>query len=464
LLSKKLNNSLFISFYLLSLIAGSNFMQIKVGEYHLFMGRILTFILPILLFSRENLKFFINAKYGKWLSFIVSLIIVWSIFSFFWAKDIKSVMVNTFYIFTGVLNGFILVCLAFDKNYELTPQFLKAWHISWLCLVIFAYLEIFFGFHIKGHYSDFLQMQEPGISAFDAAISLFDGPNEFAIYLVISIPFSTYLFYRKPLYFLGILLISLQMMYRNDAKLCLIALVFFLFSFACVNQKKLFDSLKQSMFPNYKYLLLVISFIAFMLLSNKLVMNKSEHYSLYSSFESNYSSVKNQELSSSSSTKNSESNRSKNALQNLPKNEEQQNSLTSFQIRINLIINGFNFLKEHPLRGIGCGNFEYYMQNSPNVLPTRNVINSHNWVVQLLCEYGIIIGGVYWIMLLILFISNCKYYFNVTENNMQQFLAVNLLVTLVIISNVSSSFASNPLNWTIFFLLHIAFKKRENSL
>jgi len=447
LLNKKLNNSLFISFYLLSLFAGSNFFTLKIGEFHLFIGRILTFILPLLLISKEKLNILKIAQYGKWLLFVITLMLGWSILSYIWAEDKKAVIVNSFYVLTGILNGFILFCFAFDSNYKFTPQFLKAWHISWLCLVIFAYLEIFFNFHIQGHFSDFLAKQVPGIPAFDSVISLFDGPNELAIYLVISIPFSTYLFYEKPVIFIAILLVTFQIIYRNDAKFCLIALLFFMISFIIVHQQRLSNFIKPIIIKNYKYALFLISFIACMLLINNLVINKSENYSIYSSFESNYISLNESNFESSKVNLKDDS---------LP-------SLTSFQIRRNLIINGINFITQHPLRGIGAGNFEYYMKHTNDVLPTKNVINSHSWLLQLMCEYGIIIGSLYWLLILLLFILNYKYLFKVSINDRQLFIAVNLLIIFVIVSNVSSSFASSPLNWTIFSLIFISLQRRENN-
>jgi len=441
LLSNKLNNPLFIGFYLLALLAGSNFLKIEVGNYHLFVGRILTFILPFLLITKDNLLNFKKAKYAKLLALVIVIVFGWSALSIIWAKDKTAVYVNCFYMISGVLSGLNIVLLAFDANFKLTTNFIKGWHISWIGLVIFGYLEILFNFHIHGHFSDFLQKQSPGIPAFDSVISLFDGPNEFAAYLVTSIPFSIYFFQKKPIIFFGILLISFQFIYRNDAKFCLIAFVFFLISFFSVYR----DSLKSFLFTKFKkylgYTILLASFIATILITNKLVENKSESYSIYSSFESNINGL---QLENSSS-----------------KNKDLSPSMTSFEIRWSLILNGCNFLLKHPLTGIGSGNFEYYMSTEKDLLPTKFVLNSHSWFIQTFSENGIIVGSFYWLVLLILFISNVKYLYLSKVVNIQKFLTINLLLTFAIISNVSSSFASSSLNWSILCILFIAFQGNE---
>ena len=441
MLSNKLNNPLFIGFYLLALLAGSNFIKIEVGNYHLFVGRILTFILPLLLITKDNLLNFKKAKYVKLLALVIFVVLGWSALSIIWAKDKTAVYVNCFYMISGVLSGLNLVLLAFDSNFKITANFIKGWHISWLGLVIFGYLEILFNFHIQGHFSDFLQKQSPGIPAFDSVISLFDGPNEFATYLVTSIPFSIYFFKKKPIIFFGILLISFQFIYRNDAKFCLIAFVLFLISFISVYR----DSLKNFLFPKFKkylvYTILLASFLTTILITNKLVENKSENYSIYSSFESNINGL---QLDHSGAS-----------------NQNVLPSMTSFEIRWNLILNGCNFLLKHPLTGIGAGNFEYYMSTEKDLLPTKFVLNSHSWFIQTFSENGIIVGGFYWLVLLVLFISNFKYLFFAKDVNIQKFLTINLLLTFAIISNVSSSFASSSLNWSILCILFIAFQGNE---
>jgi teichuronic acid biosynthesis protein TuaE len=65
----------------------------------------------------------------------------------------------------------------------------------------------------------------------------------------------------------------------------------------------------------------------------------------------------------------------------------------STQVRINLIKNGFKILNEDPWQyivGIGAGNTE--MRMTPYADTTNGIVNMHNWWMEMLLEYGIIIG------------------------------------------------------------------------
>ena len=62
----------------------------------------------------------------------------------------------------------------------------------------------------------------------------------------------------------------------------------------------------------------------------------------------------------------------------------------SIGIRINLIRNGFSFLLSTWGFGVGAGNFESWMQTRA-LYPTRNIINPHNWYLEVLVNYGILI-------------------------------------------------------------------------
>lgn len=62
----------------------------------------------------------------------------------------------------------------------------------------------------------------------------------------------------------------------------------------------------------------------------------------------------------------------------------------SDSIRINLIKNGFLFLFDSLLMGVGLGNIEYYMQYKA-VYNTNGIINIHNWWMELLVSSGIFV-------------------------------------------------------------------------
>ena len=59
-------------------------------------------------------------------------------------------------------------------------------------------------------------------------------------------------------------------------------------------------------------------------------------------------------------------------------------------IRLNLIRNGLYFLKETIGFGTGAGNIEYWMENR-RMFPVGSIRNMHNWWMEILVGYGLII-------------------------------------------------------------------------
>lgn len=436
------------------MFAGTNFIEIEVGDFHLFIGRILTFTIPLLIIRKEQINKLFQTKHGKLLFFILALMLAWSLLSLYWAPDRRAVIINSFYIVSGIFNGLVLITLGFDENYKVNKQFIKGWFVTWIGLVIFAYAEILLNFHIKGNFSEFLQNQIPGIPAFDFVISLFGGPNEFAMYLVISLPFAIYFLNSKPFYLICVLVITFQFIYRNDAKFCLIAYIFFIISLFLVFKTKIWNSMIPHVKKYYKYTLLIIGFFTIVVLSNQLVINKSDNYSIYSSFESNIIEIQKNSGVIANGTNKTQINKDNSAHPNHIATQ----SISSFSIRWNLYLNGYKILLERPMIGVGAGNFEYYMLNLPDLLTTNSIVNSHSWLIQTISENGIVVGGFYWTIVILLFFNNLKFYFKNNGNNLQKFLSINLLLIFGIISNVSSSFASSPLNWSIFCFILIAFE------
>lgn len=78
-------------------------------------------------------------------------------------------------------------------------------------------------------------------------------------------------------------------------------------------------------------------------------------------------------------------------------------------MRINLIYNGFEVLKQHYLIGVGPGNMNYYMENY-EVYPTKGISNMHNYWMEILLDYGVIIFAIFVFYYLKLTIEMIKAY------------------------------------------------------
>lgn len=69
----------------------------------------------------------------------------------------------------------------------------------------------------------------------------------------------------------------------------------------------------------------------------------------------------------------------------------------SNRTRINLILNGFMFTAQTFGLGTGAGNVEYWMENYA-VLPVGDIVNMHNWFMDILTGYGVFVFALYIIM------------------------------------------------------------------
>lgn len=86
-----------------------------------------------------------------------------------------------------------------------------------------------------------------------------------------------------------------------------------------------------------------------------------------------------------------------------------ENAQKSNDIRTNLIFNGFYFLSQgaHLLTGIGAGNTMYYLQHY-SIYPTKEIYNFHNFWLDILVEYGILIFVGFMITYIIMIKNLCQ--------------------------------------------------------
>jgi len=125
-------------------------------------------------------------------------------------------------------------------------------------------------------------------------------------------------------------------------------------------------------------------------------------------------------------------------------------------IRINLIKNGFAFLEDSKGFGIGAGNISYYLENY-GVFDTYNIHSLHNWWLDILVTYGIVIFCLY-----LIYYGKLLVDLNKIKNNGDQFIRYTAIAFLSILSSYligSGSSSSNfPIIWIwIFFSIMIAF-------
>lgn len=130
-------------------------------------------------------------------------------------------------------------------------------------------------------------------------------------------------------------------------------------------------------------------------------------------------------------------------------------------VREYLIKNALHFSLGSWGFGVGAGNVEYYMDNFP-IYPVGDIGNVHNWFIELLANYGVLILSGYIALLIFVFRSLWHYHKQVTDRR-ERVIIEALICPLVgfPIASISSSslMAFNPL-WIYFgvVLAYINFK------
>lgn len=108
-------------------------------------------------------------------------------------------------------------------------------------------------------------------------------------------------------------------------------------------------------------------------------------------------------------------------------------------VRLNLIRNGLLFLRETFGAGVGTGNTEYWMENSP-VYYVRGFTNMHNWWVEILTNFGIVIFILYLIFYCCLFYSLYKRFKNAKNKDCKMIsLAFMAFMAAFLVTSISSS-------------------------
>lgn len=113
---------------------------------------------------------------------------------------------------------------------------------------------------------------------------------------------------------------------------------------------------------------------------------------------------------------------------------------TSTDIRLNLLKNSLIFLQNTFGFGVGTGNSEFFMKNYA-VYPTGNIVNVHNWWVEILVNYGVVIFTLY--CLIYLYLVKELYVINkdIPEQSQLKVVSVALLLAMIVfpLSSVSPS-------------------------
>lgn len=314
---------------------GVNFLKFDIQGVNMNVGRVLMLLtgIALLVITIKNKSIKILFTENKMIKYSLLFLTIWCIYSvctIVKSKDMNMFIINNFFLVAGTMTIFYLT-FVIKKEEQIRN--------------IFRLIEI--AMIINCLYTFYLHYQNAGQFG-----GYYYNNNDMATVLLLAIPIEIYLLYFSRSALSLILRVATLILYfitfmLLDSRACeiglLIEAVIYLIAIIIIKRKAIFK------YKLAKVALVVITIVT-LVLGSKIVIDEVGTVS----FEPNYT------------------------------------YLTSNTIRVNLILNGLEFLKENPLTGIGAGNIDYYLENEA-LYPTRNITKMHNFYLEILVAYGIII-------------------------------------------------------------------------
>lgn len=388
-----------------------------IGTFYSF--RIFLFLFAGLLLIKRDLRIPRKGVPLLFMLFIASIIVYGSIM-LSRSLDLTVSLKALFNIGAGLVLWIVLWSLYARFSWFLNV-FVKSWFFCLGLILFICYWEMFTGNHLQGNFL-FKLKSFPSYHVIQVVpVATFDNPNYLSLFLTISVAFVLY-FKRLVSDRLAILLIvsSVLVLFTTDSKLSTIALFFIGVLFTV---KKSIE-IKKFVNNNIKKTLVGGLISAIFLLG---VFN-SEDYS------------------KSNKLNNFETTPFVDPIAHLGKIK----SGSSFKVRKNLILNGFDILKKSNYLGIGPGQYSVYTSRGLMKHDVETVLSPHNLLIELLSEYGVFIL-LFFVVIFVLLYFRLYSYFRNNEKIPSQllYLFLTLLIIYPILSNNNSSFLNYPLNWLV---------------
>lgn len=399
---------------------GPAFLSIDLGPFALFPFRIFIIILWTFFILRSFLSpnSYLNIKNIKYELIFYLFWVLYAIISLQWALSKADAIRHIIFLFFGF--SLILFSVKYITNISLLKKFYNIWFFAYIIMILIGYWEHLTGNHLSVSVYNHDNLAENYsstkiIRVLFCPTGVFRNPNDYATFLVFSIPFSLgFLKYSKK-YLLRILSLfsiisSIYFLIITSSRANIIAFLveisFFLLVLSDLKQKiKIFSivlvilSAVISLFPEF-----ITTHIT------DIVYN----FSLLSKFFDD-------------------------------------NSLGSSGIRRNLIKNCLDFVHRTWGFGVGAGNAEYWIANFSN-FNTNGILNPHNWWIEIMTNYGIFIFVGYFFCYFIIFYN---IYINRKKSDNKNICRISdaLLTSLIgfpIASVSSSSIISFKPQWLLF--------------
>ncbi len=383
-----------------------------INGFHL----VLYFSLIYLKVSKQ-IKLFI----GKSTRYYLILLAVWLLYGFcglLWAKEIKPVLQDMFGLINAIGILIALQSLLVLNNFRIKP-FIQGWFTALAVVGIIGLLETETAYHLDKDWIAVIMKLPIGHSIRYVPIATFGNPNNYAVYLIFSLPLllmlrnTTTAISAKWISLLCMLWIILLTQSRLGIFSFLLLLVISLFMLKDIDIafiKKQIHPLVNLYIPIILVALLIIALFNWPFL---------QHLSFSSYFYTN------------------------------------NNVANSDQTRVGLIQAGLEmFVASHGL-GVGGGNFPYYINQHLVSIDTYGSCNPHNWPIEVLSQYGI---GIFTLLatFAIYIINQYIQLLNRFKNKgIFKFVTCGILLGIgyLIMSIDPSNFMRLPMNWILLSMI-----------
>jgi teichuronic acid biosynthesis protein TuaE len=429
----KIYQFLFISF-IISLAGGSYMLRSQLFGVEMYAFRYLLVVSIPTLFFFGDLKFYSN-KFTKAIVYFFIFWILYGSLSLLWCEDLKRGVYEIIYLLIGFMTYIFLFSYAHYFKTDFISFLFENWKYALIPNLLMGLWEIQTGNHLYGNYTESLKLLDGMHDNQFVPVTVFDNPNNFAIFLAISLFMLAYKIIMSSSKVLNSLLFTLTfyLMYQTDSRigifysiLVLIGLVFYLLKINTNKSVKLVLKVFLASLFYFNSILLLTPYVR--VHNNQIKENQKRIMELKSQYH------------------------------NTIKAEYGTNSYDSLSVNVrkNLILNGIEYFKDSYGVGIGAGSFEAKILKGEQRYPTFGNPNPHNYFIRILSEYGIVIISLFISLFLFVCFKLFRFFFFHKEYLESSFL-VFVIVCFVLMSNANSSFLPLPLNWFLFSLIIILF-------
>jgi hypothetical protein len=372
--------------------------------------------LPVLLFAGK-LRFY-NNSITKYTFFFLLIWIIYATISILWCIDKTLAYKDILYLLFGLFTFIFIVSI--KNGFDLFEEKLASiWTDVFIIVLIVSVWEIYTSSHLVSSLTERLYHLKPFNKLNYVPVFTFDNPNYYAIYSCVSvIIFAGMIMNKKNMALNGFLIAcALFIIHLTAARLGMITFALFLFLFLIYN----FSKSTKSEVKSYAISFAKFGCVMLFMLISIFCFHKTEN-------------VHDKIVTSADITP--------------------DDHLPSNVLRKNLILTGRDLFIESKGLGVGAGNYKSYIRQGLTDYQTDGIDSPHNWPLEVLSQYGIIIGAFF----LLLFIYILLMIFRSSKQrgfNRKQLLLLFLIICYAIMSNANSIFISLPMNWFMLSLIAV---------